>query len=588
MEAGLLFSRELSKISAFPAYQRERAEYRFLLIKEYKRDFERKEKRILGQKFSILASIKSFCDQKNISSGAFSCWLGAYHKGGIKALLPKYGNRKGCSKYGAVLPLLAEAYEPGQPLSETYARVSTLCGRRQLAVPSRKTLERILEAAGLVASKEGKQPIATVRAEILIDIRNPLSSLNSLKEIIINCPLIPVPAKADSVKRLRQFQQTASRKSPLTLSRPLTGEEIIKLKKYKAGQHKGHHVKAAALLMINEQASLFDVVRVTGYHPHTILSWIRLFRIRGISFIETKVCFPERQFRIQERTNRIIDIIHTPPSAHGINRTAWNYSLVARVFCVKYGEMISTKTVERAVKDSGYTWRHARKVLTSPDPEYMTKITKVLETLRRMKLDEAFFFIDEAGPYSVKKYGGVALASKDETRTLPERQKSKGKVQFIAALEAMTNQVSWRFIENKGTDSIIMMIETLRLEYMNRSKLFLTWDAISSHSSSNLKARVDQLNTEAEQGNGPFVEIVPLPSRAQFLNIVEAVLSGMKKAVVKNSDYPSKASMQGAISKHFEERNRHFQENPKRAGNKIWDKEAFDLDKLAGGLFRRM
>ncbi|TSK08574.1 MAG: hypothetical protein FPO08_04505 [Geobacter sp.] len=65
-------------------------------------------------------------------------------------------------------------------------------------------------------------------------------------------------------------------------------------------------------------------------------------------------------------------------------------------------------------------------------------------------------------------------------------------------------------------------------------------------------------------------------------------MSGMKRAVIHNSNYPSAEIMEEAISIYFDERNRHFQDNPARAGNKIWDKERFDLNKLAGGLFRRM
>jgi hypothetical protein len=85
-----------------------------------------------------------------------------------------------------------------------------------------------------------------------------------------------------------------------------------------------------------------------------------------------------------------------------------------------------------------------------------------------------------------------------------------------------------------------------------------------------------------------MISIVPLPSRAQFLNVIESVFGGMKKAVIYNSDYGSKKEMEEAIARHFEERNLFFQHNPKRAGNKIWDKEAFDLNKLPGGLFKKM
>jgi hypothetical protein len=86
----------------------------------------------------------------------------------------------------------------------------------------------------------------------------------------------------------------------------------------------------------------------------------------------------------------------------------------------------------------------------------------------------------------------------------------------------------------------------------------------------------------------PHIEVVPLPSNAQFLNVIESVFGGMKKAVICNSDYASPTEMQEAIARHFEDRNQFYHDNPKRAGNKIWDKQSFDVDRLIGGLFRRM
>lgn len=62
----------------------------------------------------------------------------------------------------------------------------------------------------------------------------------------------------------------------------------------------------------------------------------------------------------------------------------------------------------------------------------------------------------------------------------------------------------------------------------------------------------------------------------------------MKKAVICNSDYATAHNMQEAIARHFEERNQFFRDNPKRAGKKIWDKQKFDFDRLAGGLFKKM
>ena len=71
----------------------------------------------------------------------------------------------------------------------------------------------------------------------------------------------------------------------------------------------------------------------------------------------------------------------------------------------------------------------------------------------------------------------------------------------------------------------------------------------------------------------PIVKLAPLPSGAQFLNIIESVFSGMARAIIHNSDYQSVQECMKAINRYFEERNQYYIENPKRAGNKIWGKE---------------
>ena len=78
--------------------------------------------------------------------------------------------------------------------------------------------------------------------------------------------------------------------------------------------------------------------------------------------------------------------------------------------------------------------------------------------------------------------------------------------------------------------------------------------------------------------------LVPLPTSAQFLNVVEGVLSGMTKAVVDNSDYQSTGEMKQAISRHFVERNEYFQINPRRCGKKIWELDFFrDVETIRAG-----
>ena len=142
-------------------------------------------------------------------------------------------------------------------------------------------------------------------------------------------------------------------------------------------------------------------------------------------------------------------------------------------------------------KELGYKFKKARKVLTSPDPEYRSKLKQITAILSRLGPQEKFFSIDEFGPCAIKRRGGVALVPADEIRTIPQRQRSKGSLICTAALELSTNQVTHFYSKRKNTAEMIKMLETLVAKYRDQDRIYLSWDAASWHASKAFIKRVD-------------------------------------------------------------------------------------------------
>jgi hypothetical protein len=67
------------------------------------------------------------------------------------------------------------------------------------------------------------------------------------------------------------------------------------------------------------------------------------------------------------------------------------------------GQTISRDLINEIIKNAGFKWRKARVVLTSSDPNYQAKVGKIAMILSELKSDEAFFSIDEFGPFAVLK-----------------------------------------------------------------------------------------------------------------------------------------------------------------------------------------
>jgi transposase-like protein/transposase len=268
----------------------------------------------------------------------------------------------------------------------------------------------------------------------------------------------------------------------------------------------------------------------------------------------------------------VFKILHSPPSDHGFNRTTWKvYDL--QEAAKKTGFTVGRHALRKIIKGAGYRWLKARRVLTSRDPDYRTKLDEIQRILGCLTKDEGFFSIDEYGPFSVKHRAGRRLVAPGEVATVPQWQKSKGVLIMTAALELSTNQVTHFYSEKKNTDEMIKLLDVLLQQNRHLSRIFLSWDAASWHISKRLYERTASNNVMAHVTGSTRVEIAPLPAGAQFLNVIESVFSGMARAIIHNSDYSSKEDAKAAIDRYFSERNEQFLLNPHRAGKRIWGRE---------------
>jgi hypothetical protein len=271
----------------------------------------------------------------------------------------------------------------------------------------------------------------------------------------------------------------------------------------------------------------------------------------------------------------VFELLHSPPSLYDINRTTWKLADLKRVLGQEKQIHVSKTLVSQIIKNAGYKWRKAKKVLTSNDPQYREKLDKIKSILSRLGPRDRFFSIDEFGPFSVKAQGGRRLVRGNEFPVVPQYQKSKGRLIITAALELATNKVTHFYSTGKNTVEMIKLLDILLDEYNDCRRLYLSWDAASWHASKRFLKHVEEVNSISyRRTNGtPRVELAPLPARAQFLNVIESVFSGLARAVIHNSDYGSVDKCKAAIDRYFKERNQHFAKHPKRAGKKIWGDE---------------
>ncbi|WP_267395015.1 MULTISPECIES: IS630 family transposase [unclassified Sphingomonas] len=357
------------------------------------------------------------------------------------------------------------------------------------------------------------------------------------------------------------------------LPKPPTGdrETVGRLLSIVRGSDARRRNKAIAALAHGQGFPIRQIAQALDIGRNTCRRYVRAYLEGGVEQLTERSRTPLKATN-EELKAAVFRVLHEPPINHGFNRASWIMRDL-RAALAKQDHPVGLHVLRQIIHEAGWKWRKARIVLTSQDPAYRDKLAAVQAILSNLALDEAFFSIDEFGPFAVKMKQGLMLDPPGRHRVVPQWQKSKGCMIMTAALELSTNQITHFYSERKNTTEMIRMMDVLVDQYANRRTIYLSWDAASWHVSKKLMARIEEHNATAEAYHRPRVATAPLPAGAQFLNVIESVFSGMARAVIHNSDYASADAARAAIDQYFADRNQQFRENPRRAGKRIWGDE---------------
>jgi transposase len=358
------------------------------------------------------------------------------------------------------------------------------------------------------------------------------------------------------------------------LGHKVNERELRKL--YDATRSQPQHLSRRALTVLYHLYGIGNktIMEFLYISRNTVKRYIHKFNDFGVDkLLDTSKTVPKVADDLDIK-EAILSILHSPPKEFNYNRTSWTLKLLKQEL-ENQGYHVGKNNVSLIVRKAGYRFWKAKEVLTSNDPKYKEKLEAITRILLNLKPSERFFSIDEFGPFAVRQRGGRRLVPRGVYPTVPQFQKSKGSLIVTAALELSTNQVIHFYSTHKNSDEIIKMLHILISKYSDCSTIYLSWDHSSWHSSKVLFSKINDVNENAyrSQSNTPVVKLAPLPSRSQFLNVIESVFSGMAAAIIQNSDYESVTDAKKAIDRYLGERNEYFQKYPKRAGNKIWGNE---------------
>jgi transposase len=269
----------------------------------------------------------------------------------------------------------------------------------------------------------------------------------------------PATKRNEAFEWMRAVQQNAVPRS--TLEKELS--HVIELDKLLKGIRNGpspQRKKAIAVLSLERGIKCSVVRSFLHLSSRSARSYWERYRHGSTVALFAKRTNAQRKSQDDRIRQAVFALLHSPPSTHRINRTTWRMADLQRILR-EQGQSISRDLINAIIQNAGFKWRKARVVLTSSDPNYQAKIETIIEILSELKSDEAFFSIDEFGPFAVKKRGGRKRVAPGEDYAVPQQQTSKGNLIITAALELSRNQMAHFYSNTKNTQE--MMMDLLRI-----------------------------------------------------------------------------------------------------------------------------
>ncbi len=111
----------------------------------------------------------------------------------------------------------------------------------------------------------------------------------------------------------------------------------------------------------------------------TIRSWIKAFRENGISGLERSYSPGRPSYRQKELLPRLTEYLERSPRDYGWAEDLWSIKTINAQFEKDFGRQFGGSTIERLLKDAGYSYKRAKKTVPVSAPSKEEKLSRVKE-----------------------------------------------------------------------------------------------------------------------------------------------------------------------------------------------------------------
>lgn len=229
----------------------------------------------------------------------------------------------------------------------------------------------------------------------------------------------------------------------------------------------------------------------------------------------------------------------------------------------EFGQCVCRETIRRALKQSGLSWKKAKKLLCKADPEKRANFLESLQSLLKGAMwdEHLLVYLDEAHIHQDADLG-YGWSVRGERLWVPSSSPGlSAKVSFYGLYLYNEGQVRILPYDRANGENTVGVLQYLRDEFPDR-KIKLVWDGASYHRSNLVRNAALDLK----------IELVPLPAYSPDFMPVESLWHWLREEVTYFFCHETGKDLIDRIAKFQEEIN----QNAYEIADRLWVKDSLD------------
>jgi transposase len=310
--------------------------------------------------------------------------------------------------------------------------------------------------------------------------------------------------------------------------------------------------RAIVVLMSAQGQSAPDIAHLLDCSPEYVRGVIHAFNESGFAALDPKWSGGRPKTVSEHARRQVCLIARCCPRDLGLAFSTWSLTKLAGYLADAGIAVVSRETIRQILHAGGVRWQATKTWKASTDPDFITKMHRVLDLYDHPPAGGRVICADEFGPLNLQPRPGRAWRPAGHpARLRATYRRTRGVRHMLAALDLGTGQITYRIRDRKRWREFLAFLKLLRGRWPGQ-KLHVIADNFSPH-------KHPEVTGWAEQNN---VELVFLPTYSSWLNWIEPEFAALRYFVLNGTDHHTHAWQGEMIAAYMRWRNARAQ--PKR------------------------